>query len=62
MTMTNKKIDVPTSAADDNQNQSISSADQKGSVISAQPVVDSGADCGVGSWSGDGPDVKFNKA
>jgi hypothetical protein len=56
------QIDVPTSATDDKKNQSISAADQKGNVICAQPVVDSGANCGVGSWSGDGQDVKFNKA
>jgi hypothetical protein len=58
--MTNKKIDVPTSAADDNKNQSISSADQKGCVISAQPVVDAGL-CKPGFWIGDGLDIKHNE-
>ena len=55
--MTNKKIDVPTSAADDNKNQSISSADQKGCVISAQPVVDGGLDSKPGVWLGDGAKI-----
>jgi hypothetical protein len=58
--LTNKKIDVPTSAADDNKNQSISSADQKGCVISAQPVVDAGL-CKPGFWIGDGLDIKHNE-
>jgi hypothetical protein len=56
--MKNEKVDVPCSAADDSKDQSISSADQKGNVISAQPVVDAG-DCKPGFWTGDGPIIKW---
>jgi hypothetical protein len=59
--MKNKNIEVPTSAADDNKNQSISSADQKGNVIEAQPVADAGIDSGVGHFEGLGCDIRFVK-
>jgi hypothetical protein len=55
--MTDQKVDVPTSAAEDNKNQSISSANQKGNVISAQPVVDAGIDAKPGFWTGNGLEI-----
>jgi hypothetical protein len=56
--MEDKKCEVPSSATDDKKNQSISSADQKGNVISAQPTVD-GPSSGTGRWVGNGPSLKF---
>ncbi|MGH7744523.1 MAG: hypothetical protein ACREQ5_06850 [Candidatus Dormibacteria bacterium] len=41
--------------------ESVSSTPNKGNEISAQPVVD-GGECGVGFWTGNGSDIKFNKS
>jgi hypothetical protein len=56
--MKNEKVDVPCSAADDKKDQSISSADQKGFVIEAQPTVDFGI-TSAGHAEGDGPIIKW---
>jgi hypothetical protein len=57
--MKNERVDVPCSAADDAKDQSISSADQKGNVIEAQPTIDFGIASGVGHAEGDGPIIKW---
>jgi hypothetical protein len=52
------KINVPSSAANDKKNQSISSADQKGSIVEAHPTVDGGFRSKPGYWVGNGLDIK----
>jgi len=39
--------------------ETVSATPNKGCCIEAQPVVDSGHDCGVGHWEGDCASIKF---
>jgi hypothetical protein len=55
------RIKVPPSSDARGTVESVSGAVNHGNVMDAQPVVDSGADCGVGHWEGDCTNVKFVK-